>query len=189
VDGLTCDRCGKALLADEPVRYVAELKIYAAYDPLELTAADLAEDHRAEIERLVKAIERSDPERLEDDVARALKLDLCASCQRVFLKDPLGTAAPSADSLVRAIERARRALEAAAGPGAARDLAVHATEIALELESFVDALRAALKDPRPAAIAAVARRFGRSSVDHIRAHAGEIERRFAPGEAGDAAVP
>ncbi len=89
-DGLTCDRCGKALLADETVRYVVEMKVYAAYDPLELTAEDLAKDHRAEIERLARLIETRDPEELEDEVARVLKLDLCPPCQKRFLKDPLG---------------------------------------------------------------------------------------------------
>jgi hypothetical protein len=85
VDGLTCDRCGKALLVAESVRYVAEVKVYAAYDPLELTAADLAEDHRAEIARLVEEIGRRDPSDLEDEVARAQKLDLCPPCRKAFL--------------------------------------------------------------------------------------------------------
>lgn len=178
MDGLTCDRCGKALLADERVRYIADLKIFAAYDPLEITAADLAEDHRAEIGKLVREIERRDARELEDEVARALKLDLCPACQRAFLKDPLGTSAPTTESLLRAIERARGVLDAAAGPGAARDLAVHATEALLEFEALVESLRAILADPRPAAIAAAARRFGRASIEHVRSHVNEIERRF-----------
>ena len=87
MDGISCDRCRKSLLVDEPVRYVAEVKVFAAYDVMELTAEDLAEDHRAEILRLVKEIEGRDARSLEDEVARVLKFDLCPACQRDFLRD------------------------------------------------------------------------------------------------------
>jgi hypothetical protein len=87
LDGLACDRCGAALLADAPVRYVAELKVYAAYDPMELTSADLAQDHGAEIARLLEEIERRDARALEDEVARAMRLDLCPACHKAFLAE------------------------------------------------------------------------------------------------------
>ena len=86
-EGISCDRCGKSLLVDEKVRYVAEVKVYAAYDVLELTAEDLAQDHRAEIERLCKEIEGRDPESLLDEVARLFKIDLCPGCQKTFLAE------------------------------------------------------------------------------------------------------
>jgi hypothetical protein len=89
-DGLSCDRCGKTLLVEEDVRYVCEMRLYAAYDTLELTRGDLEKDHRAEIARLCAEIERRDPESLMDEVARALKFDLCPACHRKLLADPLG---------------------------------------------------------------------------------------------------
>ena len=69
------------------IGYVAELKVYAAYDVMELTAEDLAEDHRAEIARLIEEIGRGDAQSLEDEVARLLKFDLCPACQGDFLRD------------------------------------------------------------------------------------------------------
>lgn len=97
-DGLCCDRCGKALLADEPVRYLAEVKVYAAFDPMELTREDLAQDHRAEIARLCREIETRDPEELLDGVARAFKLDLCMGCQRALLQYLRTKAPPAGES-------------------------------------------------------------------------------------------
>jgi hypothetical protein len=85
-DGISCDRCGRSLLVEEKVRYVCEVKVYAAYDPLELTAQDLAGDKQAEIAELLSVIEKADPEELMDEVARTFKLDLCPPCQRELLR-------------------------------------------------------------------------------------------------------
>ncbi len=87
MDGIACDRCGKSLLVDEPVRYVVETRVFAAYDPLEVTAAELAQDHDAEIRRLLAEIERRPAGELEDEVARVFKHDLCPACQREFLRE------------------------------------------------------------------------------------------------------
>ena len=85
-DGISCDRCFRSLLVEEKVRYVCEVKVYAAYDVLELTAEDLARDHRTEIAELLAIIEKADPEELMDEVARSFKLDLCPPCQRELLR-------------------------------------------------------------------------------------------------------
>jgi hypothetical protein len=90
MDRLTCDRCGKPLLVGEAVRYEARIQVYAAYDPLELTADDLARDHQAEIRALLDRMRDMDPQELEDSVFKEFRLDLCMACQRRFLRDPLG---------------------------------------------------------------------------------------------------
>ena len=90
---LTCDRCGKTLLLDEDVRYVAKIQVYAAYDPLELSAEDLKKDHRAELRALVEKLKAMEPEKAQDSVYRELTFHLCPACQREYLKDPLGTGA------------------------------------------------------------------------------------------------
>jgi len=89
MDRLTCDLCGKPLLGDEPVRYEARIQVYAAYDPLELTPADLTRDHRAEIRALLASMRDADPQELEDSVYKELCFDLCMACQRRYLRDPL----------------------------------------------------------------------------------------------------
>jgi len=86
-DGLVCDWCGKALLVDSEVRYVADVRVYAAYDVLEASPGEEAADHRAEIERLCREIERRDPEELMDEVARVFRLDLCPACHKAFLAE------------------------------------------------------------------------------------------------------
>ena len=87
--GLTCDACGEALLADSDVRYVLDVRGYAAYDPMELTLDDLAADHRAEMERLLRAMEGVDPAELEADVHKEFRFDLCPPCWKRFRLDPL----------------------------------------------------------------------------------------------------
>ncbi len=87
---LACDRCGRSLLAFEDVRYKLEMRVYAAYDPLELTRKELEEgDHAAEIKRLIELAEKRDAEELENEVFKVFNFDLCLRCQREFLKDPL----------------------------------------------------------------------------------------------------
>lgn len=87
---LACDRCGKTLLLEEDVRYKVRIQVYAAYDPMELTADDLATDHRGEMVRLLRQLEQQDPDEVQDSVYRELDFDLCNACRKAFLADPLG---------------------------------------------------------------------------------------------------
>jgi len=81
--------CGKLLLVDEDTRYVAEILVYAAYDPLEITADDLRQDHMAQIRKLLADMETRDPRELEDEVAKCFRFNLCPDCQKEYIKDPL----------------------------------------------------------------------------------------------------
>jgi ribosomal protein S27AE len=83
--GLSCDRCGKSLLVDEEVRYLARIEVVAAYDPPELTRRDLETDFDAEIRRLVRAMEGRDAKSLEEEVAAIRRFDLCPPCRGTFL--------------------------------------------------------------------------------------------------------
>jgi len=85
----TCDLCGKPLLVDEDVRYVVRVEVKAAYDPLELTREDLEKDHLAEIRKLVERMEGMDQQELEDQVFANFRFDLCPTCQKRYLQDPL----------------------------------------------------------------------------------------------------
>lgn len=85
----TCDMCGKTLLSDEDVRYVVKVEIYAAYDPMEVTEEDLKKDHKQEIADLLSKMEDMDTETLEDGVYKRLRFDLCAACQKRYLRNPL----------------------------------------------------------------------------------------------------
>lgn len=90
--GISCDRCGKALLVDESVRYELKIVVKAAYDPLEVTVEDLEQDLNAEIRRLIDRMKHMDPRALEDQVYKEMAFDLCMACQGAYLANPLGRA-------------------------------------------------------------------------------------------------
>jgi len=84
-----CDMCGKPLLVDSDVRYIASIEVFAAYDPMELTEDDLKQDHLAEIRRLAQNLASADPRELEDQVYKRFTFDLCPACQKKYLENPL----------------------------------------------------------------------------------------------------
>lgn len=89
MDGITCDMCGKELLTDEDTRYIVKIQVYAAYDPMELTAEDVAADRSEELALLLRRVAEMDAEELQDQVARCFQFDLCPGCQRKYLAAPL----------------------------------------------------------------------------------------------------
>ena len=92
MDGITCDMCGKSLLVDEDVRYVAELVVHAAYDPMELTSQDLQRDIRAEIAETLARIEERDAAELAEEIIATRRMDLCPPCRRKLLEGPFASA-------------------------------------------------------------------------------------------------
>lgn len=83
---LTCDVCGKTLLLDEEVRYIVNIEVFAAYDPMEITDADLKRDLEKELRDLVKRMETMDPEKAQDSVYRRFRFHLCPACQKEYLR-------------------------------------------------------------------------------------------------------
>lgn len=88
----TCDMCKCELDVEEGLRYVVRVEVYAAMDA---TAEDLADerDHLEEIQDILERIDDEQDERVGDDVYQQLRFDLCPSCRRKFLKNPLGVEA------------------------------------------------------------------------------------------------
>jgi hypothetical protein len=89
MDRLTCDRCGAGLLLDAPVRYEVRIEVKSAYDPLELTEEDLAAA-AGELKRTVERLQDYSAQQAQDEVYREFRFDLCAGCQKQYLKAPLG---------------------------------------------------------------------------------------------------
>lgn len=83
-----CDGCGKDMHKGA-LRYTVTIDIRAAYDELEVHLADLVRDHRAEILALIEKLKHKDPQEIEESVYKNFKLDLCPSCQRAYIRDPL----------------------------------------------------------------------------------------------------
>ena len=84
-----CDICGRRMSENDEERYLFKMEIYAAAPMLELTEEDLAKDHSDEIRRLVEELRRGDPDEVDAAVYRGFHYDLCRSCQRRIVKDPI----------------------------------------------------------------------------------------------------
>lgn len=84
-----CDKCGCELRPGQ-LRYDLTIEVKAAYDTLEVRLADLLQDHREEMERLIAEMDRASADAMEDGVYKRFDLHLCPSCQRAYLADPVG---------------------------------------------------------------------------------------------------
>ncbi len=89
MDGLVCDACGATLLLESDVRYVVRIEGFAAYDPLELTRADLERDLEGEMRSALEELSRLGESEAQDQVHRAFAYDLCPGCFARYIKDPL----------------------------------------------------------------------------------------------------
>ena len=85
----TCDLCGQELLAKSEVRYEVRIEVKAAYDPLEVIEGDLEKDIRAEIAKVLRQLEGVTEEEAQNEVYRQFEFDLCAACQRKYVRRPL----------------------------------------------------------------------------------------------------
>ena len=93
MDHFTCDRCGNGLLLDAPVRYEVRIEVKSAYDPMELTEEDLTDAAR-KLKEAVESVRRLSAEEAMDEVYKEFRFDLCRTCQKEFLKAPLGPPKP-----------------------------------------------------------------------------------------------
>jgi hypothetical protein len=82
----TCDLCGQPL---EDRRFVVRMEVFPAFDPEDITEADLDADHLQEV---VDEIHESEVtgSAADDCAAKSFRFDLCPRCHARYLKDPLG---------------------------------------------------------------------------------------------------
>ncbi len=83
----SCDLCRKGLSACSDLRYVVKMEVYAAHDPSELTDDDLDTDNLEVIGQIL-AEEAAYAELAPSH--KKIQYDLCPSCHKKFLADPLG---------------------------------------------------------------------------------------------------
>ena len=86
-----CDRCGRPLEQGQ-LRYIARIEVLAAADPLEITLEDLLRDSRREMDALLEQCKHLTEEQLMRDVYVKFEFDLCRSCQKSYVTDPLSVA-------------------------------------------------------------------------------------------------
>ena len=85
----TCDLCGKEMLKDSEARYEVKIEIKAAYDPMDVSEEDLNQDFRAEIAKVLQQLEGLSLADAQNQVYRLFEFDLCPSCQRNYVRNPL----------------------------------------------------------------------------------------------------
>ena len=95
VNGLVCDACDEGLLIDSDVRYVLKVEGFAAYDVLEISRAALERDLEKEMRETIEELQAQDATSAQDDVHRAFAFDLCPTCWKRFLQDPIAGARPA----------------------------------------------------------------------------------------------
>jgi len=82
----SCDLCGQPL---DDRRYVVRLEVFPAFDPVDLSEADLDADHLHEVAQELHEMEITGAE-IEDCNSKTFRFDLCQRCHGKYLKDPLG---------------------------------------------------------------------------------------------------
>jgi hypothetical protein len=103
VDSASCDRCGEDLLGAE-VHYYAEMKIWAAYDVMELgthKGLEKRDLHGEYVDALIDAAQQSEQE-AQDSVYWKRRFDLCARCRKELQNDPLRANGQEAETVTEA---------------------------------------------------------------------------------------
>jgi hypothetical protein len=91
----SCDLCGKDLTDGRDSRYVVRMEVYAAADPAQLTDADLSDDQLEAVGQLLRDGDDADTE--PAPAYKKLQYDLCPTCHKKFLADPLNREAQKFD--------------------------------------------------------------------------------------------
>lgn len=85
----TCDRCRNQIQPDEELRYSVWIEIQVAIDSSEFEY----EDEREHLNELNEILERLDDDarvEISEHAYQKRRFDLCTSCHREFIKNPLG---------------------------------------------------------------------------------------------------
>ncbi len=84
----SCDLCGQQLRNE---RYVAKLEIFPAFDPEAIDEEMLEEDHLQDVAETLDEMEAAGIETIDDsDETKQFRFDLCPTCHKKYLNDPLG---------------------------------------------------------------------------------------------------
>lgn len=83
----TCDLCGRVIQRE---RFEAKLEVAAAFDPDEITPADLDADHLQAVAESLEELADTGEFEIEETGPKQFRFDLCAGCVGKFVKDPLG---------------------------------------------------------------------------------------------------
>jgi hypothetical protein len=85
---LFCDHCSRELHPGRGDFYIVKIEAVADPSPPLITADDLAQDPRREIEQLIALASRQSERELEEQVHRRVVLYLCVACYAHWIENP-----------------------------------------------------------------------------------------------------
>ncbi len=85
----TCDLCGREMDAENELRFVVKMEVYAALDVSD-EEIDGDRDHLQELHEILERSEIADDPQITEEVYQQLRFDLCPECRKRFAKNPLG---------------------------------------------------------------------------------------------------
>ena len=85
----TCDRCKREIDSDLELRYTVRLEVQAMMEPSEVDVQD-DRDHLLEIQEVLERLDDEHDESSGDNIYQRRRFDLCPTCYRKYMKNPLG---------------------------------------------------------------------------------------------------
>jgi hypothetical protein len=91
----SCDICQRPIHLHSDVRHVVKIEVFPAVEDEtcgcdELDGIGDEEDHLEEMQDLLERLDDCDDPRMDQDLARSMRFDLCDACRQRFVKNPLG---------------------------------------------------------------------------------------------------
>lgn len=86
----SCDRCNKVLDPQDDIRYCVNLETRAVMDSVTQQDDEADRDHLLEIHEILERADDLENELIGEEIYHRMKFDLCSSCFRKFMADPVG---------------------------------------------------------------------------------------------------
>jgi hypothetical protein len=86
---ISCDNCGKDLQPSVDPHYIVKIEVFAAHDTNKICEADLDEDCLEKVSEILTHEELTGPEPAEEPAYKRIRFDLCSSCHKKYLQNPL----------------------------------------------------------------------------------------------------
>ena len=84
----SCDRCRRSIHPDEEIRYTVAIEIQVALDSSEYEMDD-DRDHLHELNEILERLDEAEKEEVSRFAYQRRRFDLCSSCHREYVKNPL----------------------------------------------------------------------------------------------------
>ena len=86
----SCDRCGNSIDANQDLRYVVRVEVQATMESVDPMETEPDRDHLLELEEILERLDDEQSMMISEDIYQRRRYDLCCSCYRKFIRDPMG---------------------------------------------------------------------------------------------------